>query len=103
MRSDFSTEVSPLSQPITPAMTRIAIQDLKRRLAELLRRVEAGESFEITRHGRLVASLKPHVEDPHLRRGARVGEIGPWETLPSLDLQGEALRMLLEDRASEDR
>ncbi|MBI5850501.1 MAG: type II toxin-antitoxin system prevent-host-death family antitoxin [Planctomycetes bacterium] len=84
-------------------MTRIAIQDLKRRLAEVLRRVEAGESFEVTRHGRVVASLTPHVEDSRLHRGSRVDEQGPWTTLPSLNLQGEALRILLEDRASEDR
>jgi len=38
----------------------ISIKDAKNRLTELARRVEAGESFVITRSGQPVADLVPH-------------------------------------------
>ncbi len=37
----------------------IQATDAKAKLAELLRAVERGESFEITRHGKVVAHLLP--------------------------------------------
>ena len=40
-------------------MARIGIYKAKRRLYTLLERVERGESFTITRHGRPVAELRP--------------------------------------------
>ena len=85
------------------AMNRVPVQQLKQRLAEILRLVEAGATFEITRHGRVVARLASPLDTPHLHRGARVGEAGDWLTMPGLGLGGDALRILLEDRAGEDR
>lgn len=38
---------------------KIEIAELRKRLAELTRRTEEGESFFITRYGRTVASLGP--------------------------------------------
>ena len=37
------------------AVERIAHRDLRNRSSEILRRVAAGESFEITNHGEVVA------------------------------------------------
>ena len=47
-------------------MERIAHRDLRNRSAEILRAVAAGESFEITNHGEVVAVLTP----PGLRAGS---------------------------------
>ncbi len=38
-------------------MSTIALFDAKNRLSELIDRVQAGESFQITRRGKVVASL----------------------------------------------
>ena len=40
-------------------MTTLQASEAKTRLAELLRAVENGERFEITRHGRVIAQLAP--------------------------------------------
>lgn len=37
---------------------RISLTDAKGQLAELVRRAEAGEAVELTRHGQVVAELK---------------------------------------------
>ena len=41
-------------------MPEIGAYDAKTRLSELLERVEKGERFVITRHGKPVADLTPH-------------------------------------------
>ena len=41
-------------------MAEIGAYDAKTRLSELLERVEKGERFVITRHGKPVADLTPH-------------------------------------------
>ena len=40
-------------------MTSVGIRELRQRASELLRRVEAGETFEVTDRGRPVAMLSP--------------------------------------------
>jgi prevent-host-death family protein len=45
-------------------MERIAHRDLRNRSSEILRRVAAGESFEITNHGEVVAVLTPATDKP---------------------------------------
>ena len=40
-------------------MEQIGVREAKARFSELLRRVEKGERFEITKHGVPVAVLKP--------------------------------------------
>jgi prevent-host-death family protein len=45
-------------------MTSVGVRELRQRASELLRRVEAGESVEITDRGRPVAVLAPLPEDP---------------------------------------
>ena len=44
-------------------MARVGIRELRQRASELLRRVEDGESIEITDRGRPVAVLVPLPED----------------------------------------
>jgi len=46
-------------------MRRIGVREAKARFSELLRRVEKGERFVITKHGVPVAVLKPV---PHQRK-----------------------------------
>jgi prevent-host-death family protein len=48
-------------------MTRVGVRELRQRASELLRRVEEGESIEITDRGRPVAMLTPLPEDPLAR------------------------------------
>jgi prevent-host-death family protein len=45
-------------------MTSVGVRELRQRASELLRRVEQGESIEITDRGRPVAVLIPVPEDP---------------------------------------
>jgi len=45
-------------------MSSVGIRELRQRASELLRRVEDGESIEITDRGRPVAVLGPLPEDP---------------------------------------
>lgn len=45
-------------------MTSVGVRELRQRASELLRRVEAGETIEITDRGRPVAVLAPLPQDP---------------------------------------
>jgi prevent-host-death family protein len=45
-------------------MASVGVRELRQRASELLRRVEGGESIEITDHGRPVAVLAPLEADP---------------------------------------
>lgn len=55
-------------------MTTVSLADAKAHLSELLDRVEAGDSIEITRHGKTVARLtaakrpRQPIDVDHLRR-----------------------------------
>jgi prevent-host-death family protein len=48
-------------------MASVGVRELRQRASELLRRVEEGESIEITDRGRPVAMLSPLPEDPLVR------------------------------------
>lgn len=45
-------------------MTVIAHRDLRNRSSEILRAVQAGETFEVTNHGTVVAGIGPPRRDP---------------------------------------
>jgi prevent-host-death family protein len=62
-------------------MASVGVRELRQRASELLRRVEHGESIEITDHGRPVAVLVPVPDDP-LERLRAAGEL----TQPDGDL-----------------
>ncbi|MET0250935.1 MAG: type II toxin-antitoxin system prevent-host-death family antitoxin [Novosphingobium sp.] len=52
------------SPVVAGAPHQVPIKEAKARLTELLRKVEAGERIVLTRHGKPIADLVPHVEEP---------------------------------------
>jgi prevent-host-death family protein len=59
-------------------MTSVGVRELRQRASELLRRVEDGESIEITDRGRPVAVLGPLPADP-LQRLIAAGDLQPGD------------------------
>jgi prevent-host-death family protein len=59
-------------------MASVGIRELRQRASELVRRVENGESIEITDHGRPVAVLAPLPDDP-VQRLRAAGDLQPSE------------------------
>ena len=45
-------------------MTNVSVRDLKNRLSEHLRRLEAGETITVTRRGKPVAVMTPAAQPP---------------------------------------
>jgi prevent-host-death family protein len=60
-------------------MASVGIRELRQRASELIRRVEDGESIEITDRGRPVAVLSPLPEDP-LERLRAAGDLQASES-----------------------
>lgn len=58
-------------------MASIGVRELRQRASELLRRVEQGETIEVTDRGRPVALLSPPPEGSPLDRLRALGEIDP--------------------------
>lgn len=58
-------------------MTSVGVRELRQRASELLRRVEGGETIEITDRGRPVAVLGPLPEGSALAQLHASGEIDP--------------------------
>ena len=58
-------------------MKSVGVRELRQRASELLRRVERGESLEVTDRGRPVAVLSPPPAWSRLDRLRRLGEIDP--------------------------
>jgi len=56
-------------------MVSVGVRELRQRASELLRRVEAGETIEITDRGRPVAMLSPLPAGSPLERLRAAGEI----------------------------
>jgi prevent-host-death family protein len=56
-------------------MTSVGIRELRQRASELLRRVEAGETIEVTDRGRPVAILAPVPTSGPLERLRAAGDI----------------------------
>ncbi|MBW8754801.1 MAG: type II toxin-antitoxin system Phd/YefM family antitoxin [Sphingomonadales bacterium] len=57
----LSFEHGDAELPASPAIPcEVPVKEAKAKLAELLRRVEAGERIVLTRHGKPVADLVPH-------------------------------------------
>jgi prevent-host-death family protein len=63
----------------------IAQRQLRNDNAEIMRRVEAGESFVITRNGRPIADLVPHADRPKKRRTGREMQ-EEFRQLPPIDV-----------------
>ncbi|WP_203335316.1 type II toxin-antitoxin system Phd/YefM family antitoxin [Nocardioides limicola] len=84
-------------------MERIPHRELRNSSSEILRRVAAGEVFEITNHGEVVAVLRPPGNDDlwesELLKPAAA--VAPWEHLKRhkvLDTTGAVLDVLREER-----
>lgn len=58
-------------------MTSVGVRELRQRASELLRRVEAGETFEVTDRGRPVAVLGPVRDQRPLERLRDSGDLEP--------------------------
>lgn len=56
-------------------MASVGVRELRQRASELLRRVEAGETIEVTDRGRPVALLTPVPDAGPLERLRAVGEV----------------------------
>ena len=72
-------------------MVSVGVRELRQRASELLRRVEAGETIEVTDRGRPVALLTPVPEAGPLKRLRVAGEVSapagdPGELPPPLPL-----------------
>lgn len=67
-------------------MTSVGVRELRQRASELLRRVEQGETIEVTDRGRRVAVLSPPPEGTALDRLRALGDVeraqGDLDDLP---------------------
>ncbi|HUA95808.1 MAG TPA: type II toxin-antitoxin system prevent-host-death family antitoxin [Acidimicrobiales bacterium] len=70
--------------------TRIAQRELRNNNAEILNRVEAGESFVVTRNGVAVADVVPHLERSGPPMFPRTKDLVRRQTTgrPALDREG---------------
>jgi prevent-host-death family protein len=83
-------------------MANLSIQELKQNLADILRRIEQGETFVITRHGKPVARLCP-AQEPHVHVGKDCHLGGKLEPLGLAPTAGGYLDVLFDDRRGGDR
>jgi prevent-host-death family protein len=58
-------------------MAEVGIRELRQRASEILRRVEAGETFEVTDRGRPVAILAPRRDQSPLESLRASGDLEP--------------------------
>ena len=79
-------------------MERIAHRELRNRSSEILRAVAAGETFEITNHGEVVAVLSPP-DDPPLRI-IPATVIGHWDEIRPVVID-ESIQDILDDLRGE--
>jgi len=91
-------------------MTRIGIRELRQKASAYLRRVEAGETIEVTDRGRPIALLTPIPEALPIERlrasGDIQGGIAAWEDIPpALPLIGDqrAPSEILKELRSDER
>ena len=86
-------------------MISVGVRELRQRASELLRRVEHGETIEVTDRGRPVALLSPPPEGSPLDRLRALGEIDeatddledlpePLVLAPGIESPSDALRRL---------
>ena len=58
-------------------MASVGVRELRQRASELLRRVERGETIEVTDRGRRVAILSPAPEGDAMERLRAAGDLEP--------------------------
>jgi prevent-host-death family protein len=62
-------------------MATVGVRELRQRASELLRRVEAGETIEVTDRGRPVAVLAPLPDRSPIERLTAAGDLLPGQQL----------------------
>ncbi len=72
-------------------MTQVGVRELRQRASELLRRVEAGETFEVTDRGRPIAVLAPLPDRGPLEHLRASGELSAGTA--SMDDLPEPIRL----------
>ncbi len=60
-------------------MASVGVQDLRRHTSELLKRIEAGETIEVTDRGRPVAVLSPLLNKGALEQLKAAGDLIPGQ------------------------
>jgi prevent-host-death family protein len=60
-------------------MVSVGVRELRQRASELLRRVEAGETIEVTDRGRPVAVLAPLPDHSPIERLTAAGDLVPGQ------------------------
>ena len=93
------------------AAQQVGVREIRQNLSKYLKRVEEGETFEVTDHGRPVATLGPvrRTHSPTLERlaaqgwailgtGENLADIGEPIELPEGPTASEILDELREDR-----
>ena len=83
-------------------MERIAHRELRNNSSEILRRVAAGESFEITNHGDVVAVLAPPRGGAPLNIVRPATRSGAWSDIQPEAGGGRSTQEIL-DELREDR
>jgi prevent-host-death family protein len=91
-------------------MTRIGIRELRQRASDYLRRVEAGETIEVTDRGRPIALLTPLPKASPVERLRASGDIKggeeAWDDMPAplpLENGEESPSLILERLRSDER
>lgn len=83
--------------------TVISQRELRNDNAEIMRRVEQGEHFTVTRHGKPIASVGPLEGLPPETRRMTMGEIQKvWRKLPSIDTDAWWAEILAMRRAYDE-
>jgi prevent-host-death family protein len=69
-------------------MDTIGQRELRNDNADIMRRVERGESFTVTRNGKPIADLVPHQPGHETKRQPSAGELlGVLNALPPIDVE----------------
>ena len=84
-RGGSGTAVAQLRYSWRMART-ISQRELRNDNAEIMRRVEAGESFTVTRNGKPIADLVPHGVPPRRRKTGREMQ-DEFRQLPPIDVE----------------
>jgi prevent-host-death family protein len=90
----------PVPAPST-STKHVPVKEAKATLTALLHAVEAGETIVITRHGKPVADLVPHVEATTLK-GGRLAALDAWHKENGTDLSKGWMSPDFDDPLPED-
>ena len=78
-------------------MERIPHRELRNNSSEVLRRVAAGESFEITNHGTVVAVLRPPSDTSDLPIVRAATRRGGWDQINPVRRDGPSTQEVLDE------